>query len=229
MTPFVNVLWPSAPPPTGIVFGDPVTTLYDSSVGSPFEVNIPPDLNGKLCLIALRHGRSPVHLSTPAGWESDLYGHSNSRPGLYWRACDGTEGATISIEATSDGTTPTDGRVAALAYPVTGVATNEAAYLETASIGSSDPPALTPSWGSAENRWLAFYSSRYSDWSVDTYPTNYVLLDALFNNPINGINGVGIVLAHRTLTAVTEDPSPFILSGEVVTERSFTIALRPAT
>lgn len=232
MTPFVGHLAagaPPPPPPSGVEFEATVKT--NTGLVSSAEIGLPSGLSGKLAVVLIRCGRAPVHYSTPTGWVKLIESSSTGRMALYYRVCDGTEGASITIALTDDLDASQTGRVSALAWRVDGVATTEAAFIEAEQDTlTADPPALTPSWGSAENAWLAVYSSRRSDWSVSNYPSNYGALDTVFNGSENDLAYVGVAVGERTLTASSENPGAFNINAPngVNAERTFTVALRAA-
>lgn len=230
MSPFVQVAWPAA---TGIEFGTPVFTSTSKFTSTTTNVNIPSGLNGKLCLIILRPGRSPVYIDPPSGWNSSIYPSTNTPPVVLWRLCDGTEGSTITVGHYSDAglTTGTTSSITAIAWPVTGVATSESSYLEVAWEFSDNPPSLTPSWGSAENEWLTLYTSRYADWTVASYPTNYTELEFYANTNGTDVDYTALAVGRRLLTATTEDPGAYTITAGangLSTNRAMTLALRPA-
>lgn len=228
MAPFVQVIWPT----TGIEFGTAVTTDSTYALG-PTNLNIPSDMNGKLCVVFFRASRNPVYLETPAGWDVLMPSVTNAPMGVLYRVCDGTEGSTISIGHYSDGTllTNTQSAFVSTAYAITGVATSETDFIEAEFALSDNPPSLTPSWGSAANKWIAMYSSRYNDWTSDAPPTNYSALFTNISANTVSIDYTGITAADRVLTATSEDPGVFTITAgtnPLTTERVMTLALRPA-
>ncbi|MCC6311372.1 MAG: hypothetical protein IT345_10700 [Trueperaceae bacterium] len=91
---------------------------------------------------------------------------------------------------------------------------------------SPDPPSLTPSWGSAENLWVAIQAAdQGSDpFPVTGWPTNY----SGSQTENNDINSAGVIaLATRLLTATSEDPGAFTNTGSE-TWNAYTLAVRPA-
>ena len=217
---------PPPPPPEEIMFESVVksTTEFVSTA----DVNIPAQMDGKLGVILIRSGRSPVHFDTPAGWTKVIETSSTARMALYVRACDGTEGATVPIVQTSDGTLSTTGRISAIAWRVGGVDVNAAQFVAAAQSSlSKDPPSLTIPWGvTADSEVLAVYSSRGSDWVVTAYPTDYPELDTVFNGSETDLGYTGIAIGHRAVNAASVDPDVFATTGTESAERTFTIALR---
>lgn len=228
MSPFVMHLAPAAP--TGVEFEAVVKTT--TGLVSTIEVDLPPDLNGKLAIVLLRSGRSPSFFNEPTGWTKVIESSNTARMALYARVCDGSEGGTLTILQTDDLGDPQTGRISAMAWRVSGVATGEATYLvaEQDTV-TNDPPDLTLPWGSSiESVVLAAYSSRRSDWSVNSYPTNYTELDTVFNGSENDLAYTGIAVGERTLSAASENPGAFTITAPngVSAERVFTIGLRAA-
>ena len=76
----------------------------------------------------------------------------------------------------------------------------------TGASSAPNPPSLTPTGGSKDYLWLAVEGNDSSK-SVSSYPTNYT----------NGLNrgnfSVYIGSAQRALTASSENPGNFTLSG----------------
>lgn len=85
-----------------------------------------------------------------------------------------------------------------------------------------DAPSLTPTWGSAENLWIAIASVDNGNTAVTVDPTNYTALADL----AGGATGTLLAVAHRLLTAATDDPSAWTID----TSRRWctaTIVVRP--
>src|SRR5690606_4285312 len=82
------------------------------------------------------------------------------------------------------------------------------------SFGTNNPPSLTPSWGSAENLWLAVDSTRRTDNDFTAAPTDYDgLLTAESAASSTSTVNCRIGAAHRVLTASSEHPGTFSTSG----------------
>lgn len=164
-------------------------------------------------------------VTTPAsGWEGPIgqgVSPSNSnRLSVFWRFCDGTEGATITITLTS-----TNG-AAWTTYRISGCDSTTDPEISATASGTStspDPSSLSPSWGADDTLWFAVYGW---DGNVahSSYPTNYSsnqLTDRWAN-----VAGAGIASASRNLNASSEDPG----AGAIASSDqwvAYTVAIRP--
>ena len=200
----------------------------DADIVSSRSVNLPSgsedDAALVLCVRMLRDDREAV---APTGW--DLVHASASVEGAISVFARSVSGALSSVTLENTGG---DGRAAWVAYRITGAALSEASWVEADSAynvhDAPDPPELTPSWGSAENIWLAVGSTRRANNTL-TIPSGYanqveaVTLDA-DSDTLHG----RIASGDRLLTAASEDPAAFGTSGQ--TNRTFgvTIAVRAA-
>lgn len=125
---------------------------------------------------------------------------------------DGTEG----WDGTDDPvalTTSVAEEAAFVTYAVTGYDPAQAPEAASPSVAgltlNPNPPNLTPSWGSAEDLWIAVACLESgSDFSAA--PTNYTDLQSL-NTAGTGSTGLGT--ATRVLTATSEDPGTFTIAN----------------
>jgi hypothetical protein len=89
-------------------------------------------------------------------------------------------------------------------------------------------PSLAPAAGSADYLWLSVTCYGHAvgtDRTTSTYPTNYTsTTDA---DPGGAFGQVRIAAAYRALTASSEDPGAFALSGNIQTWAAITIAVPP--
>lgn len=89
--------------------------------------------------------------------------------------------------------------------------------------GTTNPPSLTPSWGSANNLWIAASALRFAgNWTAA--PTNYTNLLSSNGGDANAPLGT----ARRVLTATSEDPATFSHDGGNTAWVATTIAIRPS-
>ncbi len=88
---------------------------------------------------------------------------------------------------------------------------------------NSNPPSLTPSWGSADNLWIA---TRHGDSTVlaTVPPSNFT---SLYSEAASGTSGASTSSAHRKHTNSVLDPGTFTSSTEQWV--SFTIAVKPGS
>lgn len=187
-------------------------------------VNLPAGIQvGELLLMFLTTNGGTGTIGVPTGWTSlynvvNFQGDYNS-VGCY-RIADGSEGATVTVSlATSNKL----GAVVCRISPFDNVATPAAATATT----TKDPPSLSPSWGSADNLWLAIehFGNISGVTSVTSYPTNYTGVADAGNA---GANDPHTAIATRALTAATEDPGTYTLQNwSFPGANSATIAVKP--
>jgi hypothetical protein len=199
-----------------------------TSESTSFSVTLPSGIaSGDLLLMIISVDGSTDGL-THTGWTELAQSTGNSENLLILgRIADGTEGATASF------TNSNAENAAANTYRITGnrngLTSSEIAIsaptVVTSNVTTGNPPSLTPSWGSAENLWIAVCAtSDGAITSIVSYPTDYTL--GQLTNTNSGANGEAIMTAARLLTASTEDPGVFTwTTGRRPT--TYTIAVRP--
>jgi len=96
----------------------------------------------------------------------------------------------------------------------------------TGTDNAPDPPSLTPSWGAADNRWLACAAHDNGTRVIDGYPTNYD--DNPNADTSGGGTGAGLGTASRNLNGSPEDPGTFSLSA-ADDWVSWVVAIRPSS
>jgi hypothetical protein len=183
---------------------------------------------GDLLLVLLTtSGNNTV--TTPAGWTSIATAQNagtSMRASVFAKISVGTEGGTNVGFTTSGNAT-----AAAQTYRVpngqwsgtlaTGVNASTAAVSNATT--TPNPASLTPSWGSANNLWIA-YAGGLGYTSVTTYPTNY-------SNGVHTTTGTGgtnssTSSAINYIEAAAEDPGTFTEANSVA-EVAYTVAVRP--
>ena len=228
MTPFVNVLWPAAP--AGGVSLESSATSSEDDLTSTHTVSLPASIaDGDVVVIALNAGTSGSQWVEPTGWTLHSISTSGGHAAVLRRACDGSEGATLSVNTDDGAGTPTNSRSTHVAQRYSGVAVAEAAWFAIATDTSRTPPNVTPAWGEAENAWLAMLSASASNWNA-TAPTNYGDAGTAANGSSSASTRTKTILAHRILTATSEQPGAWGITDDtdMTAERVATIALRPA-
>lgn len=120
----------------------------------------------------------------------------------------GTTGVWITLRITNwHGTTPPEGTT------TSGDATN------------ANPPSASPSWGSADNLWLAIASNAATTGGFSAAPTNYLNLRS--NSASSGGSEVSIATSTRELAAASDDPGAFTPNSNRFWAAA-TVAVRPA-
>ena len=178
---------------------------------TPHPIVMPATVNaGDLLLILfdMESGSSPT---TPAGWNvvfgpTDGENAGSSYAVGYAKVADGTEdGATVNI-----GTTSTSFGIAHT-YRITnwhgvyatGVGAGTPA---TGTDTNANPPAVTASWGVADNLFIAC-AAYYDDLNTSAAPSNYANLQ--YDECANSLAIPSIASARRELAAGSDDPGPF--------------------
>ncbi len=87
-------------------------------------------------------------------------------------------------------------------------------------------PALSPTWGSADNAWITATGWGPSTNSVSSCPTNYT--GNCRDDHATGSNRMGLGSSYRTATAVSEDPGDFTVDVAPTGNENLTAAIRPA-
>ena len=213
MTPFVNVLWPSEPPPTDITIESVTTTSHWHYDYSSHPVNLPAGVQaGEVLWMVFRTGYNPTVHATPAGWTLAENGGTTGMISWFYRIADGNEGATVTIDVTSDGVTPRTSPGDAVVYRLSGVATNEATWFALNYTGTTPNPDVTAPWGPAANLFITDYSARYSDWEVTAHPTNYGGL-VFIPQGSTSANTSAIASVHRFLEAASDTVGDWTVGG----------------
>ena len=182
--------------------------------GATRSVDLPATIaSGNLLLMQLRAsitGGSNVTITVPTGWSN--LGSRNSGGTTYWigRVADGDEGATVSI------TISENGGLSANAYQITnwGGALS-GVFVEFHSANENIPPLLNHAQGSRHTLWLAGITARRTDWDITADPANYSDRLSQRSSPFesNNLGRTTTASARRTLTAESEQPGAWTLSG----------------
>lgn len=185
-----------------------------NNTAATVSINVPPGAVGEL-LLALVGTDANSSTTWPSGWTS-LFNTFSTSDGISaaWRIADGTEGATISVTSGAN-----------WYYAILRIGGNhataapEAGTAVSATATTGNPPAVTPTWGAANDLWVVM---GHADSGVSvTYPTNYNWVQT-FNT-----NTGTLAVAVRPLNAATEDPGTFGWGGSILNKVN-TIAVRPA-
>lgn len=202
------------------------TNTSNTSSGTTHTVNLPTGISSGNLLITLFTFTVNTTVTWPSGWNSiinagGICGISQIR----YKIADGTEGSTMNL------TVGSGGESAHHTYRITnwdGVTPPEGA-----SVGSGggtltpNPPSLSPSWGAADNLWIAAMMPAFYTTTLTSYPTNYS--NGLNNNSSGGA-GCRLSSARRQLNTATEDPGNFTITASPSSPWSYamTVAVKPA-
>lgn len=209
-------------PPDG--FADVSVTGSDRTSASnttSHAVTIPSGDVGDLLVVALAVDGAPtISINTGAsgaGWSrAGQASNSTTVTGdVFWKVAEGSDALTLTTSASEQSSH--------VVYRIkefgAGVETSNANGSST----NSNPPSLTPSWGSAETLWLV---ARMGDSTVQptVAPTDF---GGLVSIAAAGTGGASAAMAWRKYEGSTLDPGTFTSTSEQWV--SFTIAIQPAS
>lgn len=199
------------------------TTVIAADATTGHTVNLPGAVSGDDCVVVVSFDGNPTFSNITAGWTTlkDLASGSVVKLLILTRRMDGGEGATITFD------TSTSERGVITAMRFTNVHATSAIEASTGASGSSttpDPDSLTPSWGSADQLYLA-PTGNDGNVTISAYPTSFVPVQFVTNS---NANGTSLGMAMRPVAASTVlDPGTYTLSG-AEDWATATVASRPA-
>ncbi len=209
------------------VLGTPATTS-NQSAGTTTPINLPAGISAGELLIAFVASKAGTGEAQIAGWtrflDARLAQGSTATIHGFWRVADGSESATVDL------TTTTSTRVAAVVYRTDASTSTppEAATAGAANSNTPDPPSLAPTGGSQDYLWFALFASSHGR-ITSAVPASYGGSQTAGDNSGTATH-IGIGVAHRALTAASEDPGTFTTTGTGVEETiAATVAVYPAT
>lgn len=166
-------------------------------------------------LIAVAGVRNAGTWSTiPTGWSQLVAPFSAGGTGdmtMFTKTATGSEGGTTATWVASTGTTASwitvdisgwDGATA----PAT------ATKNSGGTVSTNSFTALTPSWGAADDLWLALYVTTANGTTASAAPTNYS--GFVTNSASSGGSQVGTSFAYRQLNATSETPGSFTTTSD---------------
>lgn len=203
-------------------------TPQNSSSGSlvtSHTINTGSPSNGDLLILIVHFKSAGQTITWPAGKTMTQIGRlpqlTNNETVAFYRRCDGTEGATITM------TTSATTRMVARAWRWLGhhaTSAPEAAFVVTGAVATPDPPNLAPSWGAEDNQWLTTAGNNNGTETVSAFPTNYINTGTVTTGASTGATlGYGT----RQLNAAAENPGTFTKSA-TSNGVAMTLAIRPA-
>jgi hypothetical protein len=184
-------------------------TSYSGSGMTSHNVTLPSGVKSGYLLVMLvgGYGGTYVTITWPTGWTELAQNNTSGYcSGVAYRFADGTEGASATL--TTSASISTARQVLAIAE-YKGIP--EIATSDKGTTANPDSPILTPSWGSDATLWItAFGGGNSASRTMSSYPDDYSGGQYTESTP-SGYAEVGS--AYRELTAASEDPGQFILSG----------------
>src|SRR5262245_33396418 len=199
------------------------TNSNNGATGTSHTVNLPAGISAGdvIVVIAGSNAGSTSSFTWPAGWEIGEQLSSDRVLSVAARIATGSEGSSVNI------TSAASCAPVFIAYRITGAHGStipEVAFTAQVNTATPDPPSITPSWGSADNLFIAA-TSRASSNGTPVYPSGYT------GSQINQTSLSGATacqMASRNLTAGSENPGTFSYTGGVSANSiAATIAVRP--
>lgn len=208
------------------------TTTQSTTEGTTHNISMPPTVYGLELLLTFIEYRpesgGTIDVNTPSGW-TPLWQFDNTSflwAAGYAKVAAGDEGGGV-VDFSSN----VNAIAVAHCYRVTnwfgaigGVEASSSPASGTSS--SPNPPALSPSWGSANTLWFSVAQYIDDDAAVTAYPTNYS--NGIYTVSGLGTNaGAGVASARRELAADNDNPGVFTLD-QTEGWGAQTVAVRPA-
>jgi hypothetical protein len=215
---------------TGAAFPTIVSnnTTIQETVSTAHAVPLPGSYAAGDLLIVIFAWYGNATATTPSGWtllgsRVDPGGTNRVTFTVYYKTATGSEGSTVSI------TTNAGIHSAQVALSIRGWSgTPEMAaenYGGTGATGNtSDPPALTPSWGALNTLWIAVGANVNA--TISSGPTGYSDFTAI-ETTTHTTTDASVASAWKQSSAASEDPSSFGLDATVF-RCAATIAVKPA-
>lgn len=206
----------------------PVATTFASSVTS-MPVTMPATVNSGDLLISLVEVRNAGTWTKPTGW-SDMATLSQAGGGAagklngFYKIAAGTEAGTTPGYTASTGTTGVWQTIRVTTWDGT---TPPEALTSSGDATAADPPSLSPSWGSADNLWIAVAGhAAVSAAAFTAAPSGFTGFQN--NGASSGGSAVSVATATLQSTIGTENPGAFTAGGSNRFWAAATIAVKPS-
>ena len=194
----------------------------DGALLTSHDVDMPSGSGGHILVVTrtARSSGSPT-TSAPEGWEKITDGsNATGELSAFVRQADGSEGGSVTFSSSLAVS------ISWVSLRVSGASNSSPAEAADGEYNSSDLPSLSPTGGEAAYRWIAVYSHRRGA-VISAAPTEYANLITVATGGTTTLH-CGLGVADRALTAATEDPGQFTVTGSPAIEYTATIAVRPA-
>lgn len=209
------------------------TPTQFTAAADPWTVNLPTLSAGDLALMLFRANNANGAFAggtPPSGWTALVNNNtsdaSNDVTHILYRWCDGTEGASVSVDLSGTA------KGATIVYRITGAEnpSTQAPEVSTVAVGTganADPTGVTPTGGSKDYLWIVFAGAD-GEGITYTAPTNYGNTE----NTNSGVDGAAsgnlcIGSASRQLAAASEDPGAFTNGAPTTGWTAYTVAIHP--
>lgn len=201
------------------------TTSFGSAV-STMSVNLPANIAAENLLVAIVSVRNTGTWTLPTGWSQLFAPVAAGGVGgftAFYKVATGSEGSSNSWTASTATTASWQVRRITSWH---GTTPPEAATANSGgAVSTNNPPALTPSWGSANTLWLAAMGNTAQTVSITAAPAGYA--DNVANPVSSGGSAANTGTAYRQNIGATEDPAGFS-TGSDRWWMAATIAIRPS-
>jgi len=157
-------------------------------------------------------------ITPPSGWVllAGSWGNGTAGDGVYWKVAIGGETSATFVTSGASGSS----FHCAMAFKDAIAA--EYTFVDLDGSSSMNCPAITPSWGLADNLFCAinFWNDSGGD-KPTAYPASYTLMQAAETDI------AGFRVSARQSAAATEDPAAQTTSGAMSLADGVTLAIRP--
>lgn len=184
-------------------------------------------VSGDLLLLFVSLDGAPTLSGFPAGWTQVIRTSATAAVAEVWyKIADGSE---VNFAYTSSGVETSVNRCLRITS-WHGTTAPEATGATSTGNTTPNPPTLTPSWGSADTLWAAYYGmdgGAGATGEATAYPTSYANNQYTDVSGIGGAGTVAMAVATRELAAASDDPGTFT-SNRSDAWAALTVAVRPA-
>lgn len=195
-----------------------VTATELTSATTQHLVNMPAAVSTGNLLLAVITNDGSATITTPTDWTEE---YTNSTAALtayvFSKISDGTEGGT-----TVDFVTSATEQLSAHVFRISNWSGSLTNINALATTGSANPPNLTSGFGAVPTLWIVS-GHNSSTTTIDAAPTNYT--NFLWTASTLSTTGASLATARRELTAASEDPGAFTITGAATSVISTTIAV----
>lgn len=201
-----------------------IATTASNSTGA-LACNLPAGIvaNERLVLV-VSTGSAGTPPTTPAGWTllANTGTGGNCMTFVFHKVATGSEGASVSVGGMGNA----GGRIA-FAMRYTGVAALEASiFNDNVAANTTDPPALTPTFGAQKTKWLAIGTQRGSTVATTGFPAGFADTSST-NSPSGASLACYGGVAHLDSQVASVDPGVFTYGGTGNARSAITVALGP--
>lgn len=194
-------------------------------------VNLPASITAGQLLIAVVSVRNLGSWTPPSGWTERASQDSGGvgELTLFTKIADGSEGSTVTFTSSIATTGAWHVRKISDWYGTLPTTVTDWVAKSTNGGGSAsttNPPSLSPAWGSADNLFIEIGQLSAEDRNYTGASTDYT--DFTTTNASSGGARATVCSAIRQLTASSDDPSTFTQNNTARYWDSMTIAIRPA-